>query len=205
MALLRTAVASLVALGITFALFWVMQFLISRSEGKANKLDKGPSIEFVRLRRDTETETRKRELPKKEKPPEAPPPPELRMARADAPAANALAIGAPSVDVKPDMRGGLSLGSGASDSDSVPIVRVQPQYPMRAAERGIEGWVLVEFTITSAGTVRDVVVRDAEPPRIFDRAAIQAVEKWKFRPRVVDGVAVERVERTKLTFELETD
>ena len=203
MALLRTAVAGFVALGITFSLFWVMQFLISRSEGKAEKGIKGPAIEFVRLRRDSEAETRKRELPKKEKPPEAPPPPDLQMAQAEAPSADALAIAAPSVDVKPDLRAGLSLGAATGDSDSVPIVRVPPQYPMRASERGLEGWVVVEFTITATGTVRDVVVIAAEPPRIFDRAAIQAVEKWKYRPRVVDGVAVERTERTKVTFELE--
>ena len=79
----------------------------------------------------------------------------------------------------------------------------KPQYPIRASERGIEGWVVLEFTITETGTVRNPKVMDAKPKRIFDRAAIQAIRKWKYRPRVIDGVAVERTEEVKLTFDLD--
>lgn len=202
MQLARTGIAAIVAFGITFGLFFFMQFLISMSEERGAKIDKGPVIEFVRLKRDTDLQTRKREMPKKEKPPEPPPPPELQMSQSDAPTADTMAIAAPSIDVNPNISGGLNIGAGATDSDSVPIVRVPPQYPMRAAERGIEGWVLLEFTITTSGTVRNPVVIDADPPRIFDRAAKRAIKKWKYRPRVIDGVAVERKETNKLTFEL---
>ena len=203
MQLVRIGIAALVAIGITFGLFFFMQFLISMSEERAAESSKGPVIEFVRLKRDSELQTRKREMPKKEKPPEPPPPPDLQMSQSDAPSADTLAIAAPAIDVNPDLTGGLNIGSGSGDSDSVPIVRVPPQYPMRAAERGIEGWVLLEFTITASGTVRDPIVLDADPPRIFDRAAKRAIKKWKYRPRVVDGVAIERVERNKLTFQLD--
>ena len=203
MSLARIAAAAAVAIAITFGLFFFMQFLISMSEERGASVTKGPVIEFVRLKRDSELQTRKREMPKKEKPPEPPPPPDLKMAQNDAPSADSLAIAAPAIDVNPDLAGGLSLGTGSGDSESVPIVRVQAIYPMRARERGIEGWVLVEFTITATGTVRDPVVLEADPPRIFDRAALRAIKKWKYRPRVVEGVAVERVERNRLTFELD--
>lgn len=190
------------ALGITFGLFYLMQYLISMGSERGANIRKGQVIEFVRLKRDTATQTRKRELPKKEKPPEPPPPPELQMSQTDAPDANAMAIAAPDLRAGPDLGSGPNMGA-PSDSDSVPLVRVPPQYPIRAAERGIEGWVVLRFTITATGTVKSPVVLDAKPKRIFDRAAIRALKKWKYRPRIVDGVAVERVEEVKLSFDLD--
>jgi len=156
----------------------------------------------VRLKRDSATQTRKRELPKKEKPPEPPPPPDLQMSKTDAPDADAMAIAAPDLSSGPDLGSGPNMGA-PSDSDSVPLVRVPPQYPIRAAERGIEGWVVLKFTITATGTVENPVVLDAKPKRIFDRAAIRALKKWKYRPRVVDGVAISRQEEVRLTFDLD--
>ena len=89
-------------------------------------------------------------------------------------------------------------------SDIIPLVRVNPQYPMRAAQRGIEGWVEVEFTITPAGTVSDPVVIGAKPKGMFNRAALRAIRKWKYNPRMENGVAVERPGvKVRLTFELE--
>ena len=200
--LLRHFVAALLALTVTFGLFYFMQYLISMGMDRGADITKGRVIEFVRLKRDTDLMTRKRELPKKDKPPEPPPPPELQMSQTDAPNADTMAIAAPSLDAGLDL-GGPNMGVGASDSDSVPLVRVPPQYPIRASERGIEGWVVLKFTITETGTARNPVVVAAKPKRIFDRAAIQALRKWKYRPRVIDGVAVERVEEVKLSFDLD--
>ena len=198
----RHGIAALLALGITFGLFYLMQFLISMGSERGADIRKGQVIEFVRLKRDTATQTRKRELPKKEKPPEPPPPPELQMSQTDAPDPNAMAIAAPDLSTGPDLGSGPSLGA-PSDSDSVPLVRVPPQYPIRAAERGIEGWVVLRFTITAAGTVENPTVIDSQPKRIFDRAAKRALKKWKYRPRIVDGVAINRVEEVKLSFDLD--
>lgn len=198
----RHSIAALLALSITFGLFYLMQYLISMGSDRGANIRKGQVIEFVRLKRDTATQTRKRELPKKEKPPEPPPPPELQMSQNDAPDANSMAIAAPDLSAGPDLGSGPNLGA-PSDSDSVPLVRVPPQYPIRAAERGIEGWVVLQFTITATGTVENPTVLDAQPKRIFDRAAIRALKKWKYRPRVVDGVAISRVEEVRLTFDLD--
>jgi periplasmic protein TonB len=198
----RHGIAALLALGITFGLFYLMQFLISMGSERGADIRKGQVIEFVRLKRDTATQTRKRELPKKEKPPEPPPPPELQMSQTDAPDPNAMAIAAPDLSTGPDLGSGPSLGA-PSDSDSVPLVRVPPQYPIRAAERGIEGWVVLRFTITATGTVENPTVIDSQPKRIFDRAAKRALKKWKYRPRIVDGVAINRVEEVKLSFDLD--
>lgn len=78
-----------------------------------------------------------------------------------------------------------------SDAEMLPLVNVVPTYPTRAAQNRIEGWAQVRFTVTTTGNVRDVVVVDAEPERVFDRASITAAEKFRFQPRVVDGAAVE--------------
>lgn len=76
--------------------------------------------------------------------------------------------------------------------DYLPMVKVSPQYPPRAARRGIEGEVVVSYTVTTAGATRDVQVveavkADGTPTSVFDRAAISAAEQFKYKPRVVDG------------------
>ena len=86
---------------------------------------------------------------------------------------------------------------------SFPIVVIRPIYPRDAAISGIEGWVKIEFTITEAGTVKDPQVVDAKPARVFNRAAIRAILKWKFKPRVVEGVAVDRRASQTIDFTLD--
>ena len=89
---------------------------------------------------------------------------------------------------------GLDIGAAgisATDGEMLPLVNIQPQYPTRAAQRGIEGWCQVSFTVTETGGVRDVVVVDAEPRGMFDSASIRAAERFRFQPRVVNGEAVE--------------
>jgi protein TonB len=90
------------------------------------------------------------------------------------------------------------------DQDVMPLVRINPDYPPSAQSRGVQGWVLVQFTITPAGTVKDARVVDADPKSTFDEAAVSAVSRWKYNPKVESGVAVERRGiQVKLTFKLE--
>ena len=96
---------------------------------------------------------------------------------------------------------GLQLSNAsisATDGDFLPLVAIAPQYPTRAAQRGIEGWCLVSFTVNGLGNVEEdsIVVVDAEPSSIFDRSSIRAARRFKFQPRVVDGqgVAVDGVQ-----------
>jgi protein TonB len=100
------------------------------------------------------------------------------------------AIG-PMIDTTAALDGGLTSGGG-TDRDVVPLVRIEPEYPMRARQRGIEGWVQVRFNINKAGSVTDALVVASQPPKVFDRVAIQAVLKWKYNPKIQNGVAVER-------------
>jgi protein TonB len=82
-------------------------------------------------------------------------------------------------------------------------VRINPEYPPRALSRGIQGWVIVQFTITSTGTVKDQKVVDSSN-KIFDDAALKAIGRWRYNAKVEEGVAVERRGvQTKLVFQLE--
>ena len=95
-------------------------------------------------------------------------------------------------------------GINASDGEYLPIFKVQPRYPRRALERGIEGYVIVEFTVTKTGAVKDIKVVEANPPKIFNQATINAVQKFKYKPRVVDQTPIEVYGvRNKITYAIE--
>ena len=198
---LRIPIAIATACVVTFGLFWTMQALIGVS-GELKEGVSSPKIEFVRLRRDTTPQLKKREPPKREKPDQPPPPPDISMSKATLDP-GAIAAIVPEVDAGDALGGGIGMGGGA-DRDAVPLVRINPEYPMRARQRGIEGWVTIEFSISKAGTVIDPVVVAAKPRKIFNRSAIQAIRKWKYNPKIQDGVAVERPgQKVTLEFTME--
>jgi len=175
-----------------FGLFWVMQALVGVT-GKLGESSTKLSVDFVRLRRDTTPPPKKREPPKREKPEQPPPPPQMNMAKAMNPS-EAVGEIVPMVDtgMQLEQATSLSTGGGGADSDVVPLVRVDPDYPPRAKRQGIEGWVALEFTISPVGTVQDVVVLEAKPSFIFDRAALRAVRKWRYNPKTKDGKTIAR-------------
>ena len=199
----RMVVSVSAAVVVTFGLFWVMQALIG-IEGTLDEDAAGRVVDFVRLKREELVEEKKRKLPNKKPPEEAPPPPDLNLSRNNRPDAdlgNTLAIMGTDID----LGDGPGLGSGGADTDIVPLVRVEPLYPQRAAQRGIEGWVEVEFTISAAGTVMLPRVINYHPSTIFNRAALKAIRKWKYNPKIEEGKAVERPGVTvRLTFELKS-
>ena len=96
----------------------------------------------------------------------------------------------------------LQGGSGHDGSEAIPIFKIEPKYPRKAARRRIEGWVKLEFIITESGTVSDPVVVDSKPRRTFDRSAIQSIRKWRFKPKLVDGRPVQRKASQVIEFRL---
>jgi protein TonB len=95
----------------------------------------------------------------------------------------------------------INLGGSFSDGDIIPLVAIQPVYPRRAAERGLEGYCVVSFTITTAGTTRDIAEEECTSS-IFSSASIRAAEKLKYKPRIIDGRAVEVAHYYKFTYEI---
>ncbi|HXR92540.1 MAG TPA: TonB family protein [Steroidobacteraceae bacterium] len=82
--------------------------------------------------------------------------------------------------------------------------RVEAQYPEAALRSGIQGYVDVQFTITPQGTVTNVAVVHSDPGNIFDHAAVDAVSRWRYDPRVIDGRAVESRSQARVRFKLDS-
>jgi protein TonB len=187
---LRYPISFAVGVIISGALFWLMHALISQRPEDVQTVQTA-KIEFTRLRRDTEIQEKKREKAELDKPKDLPPQVDISKSSLDV-GAGGIAVIAPTVESKANVRANVSLGAGGTDRDTIPLVRIEPDYPMKARQRGIEGWVVLRFTITPAGTTKDVAVVQAQPPSIFDEAAVRAVSRWKYNPKIEGGVAVER-------------
>ncbi len=195
---------------ISLALFWLMQMMISNNQQGFKKTDNIQMTEFVRLKRDTKLQIKDRKIPDELPPPEKrPPPPQMQMEQVSMVQSNVPQIDMPNLDIplqtdrfSGSLMDGLQVGTGGISTNVIPLVRIPPRYPMRAARRKIEGWVKVEFTITEDGTVADPVVVDAQPLNIFDRAALTAIKRWKFKAKIIDGEAFEQRAIQKLEFTL---
>lgn len=193
MTLARAGVAALLGAAVTFALVYLMASLIATDKSGMKDVVRGRMVDFVRIRRESDVEEKQRQLPQKQQL-EAPEQPDLDLSDMPPPDTSQLAaLGPGSFAPDLDLSGGPALGAAAgADTDVVPLVRVNPQYPSRALLANVEGWVHVEFTITAAGTVKDARVLDADPPGYFERAALAAVQKYKYKPKIEEGAAVER-------------
>lgn len=200
----RFPMALVGALLITMALYAFLHALISR-RGGLDDVQAVVKIEFTRLHAESEVEKRKPDKVKQEKAEVAPPPPDIQIARSTADLGQGEGMGAIQTMVEAQTKSMGSLNQGGGDRDAVPLVRIDPDYPMQARQRGIEGWVVVEFTVSTAGTVKDAEVVASEPGNVFDRAALNAVRKWKYNPKMQDGKPVERSGvKVRLDFEMET-
>ena len=207
--MLRKIVPAVIAgSAVTFGLFFLMQALIASGQSVMTSAQDGRVVDFVRVERE-ETVERRRSKPRRPSNPEAPPPdapqPSLDQ-RADIGGQAVTGLGdspASIGNVDMDIGSGFGVAAGSADGDYLPIVKVAPIYPPRALERGIEGYVILEFTVTKTGSVEDARVVEYEPSTLFNRAAIRAALKFKYKPRIVSGVAIEvRGVLHKLTFRL---
>jgi len=179
-------IGSLVTLGVLFT----MHTLIATPQSKLDESGSRHFVDFVRVERE-ETLQRRDRRPEKPLAPEAPPQ-ETIQPRTDAIEESEMAVEVPVAPVDVGVEMNISgLGMVASDGDYLPIVKIAPMYPPIAQNRGIEGYCLVEYTVTTAGTVKDVVVVEADPKGIFDKVSIAAAMKFKYRPRVVNGDPIE--------------
>ena len=197
----RFGIAILSGVAVTIGLLWLMQFLIATGVNPLQEVKERHFLDFVRVKRQEVTnvdEIKPEKPPKPEQPPPDIPPPSQDEIN---PNAQTVSVSAPSLGGGADISGPGALSY--SDGEYLPIVRVAPIYPNRALSRGLEGYVDLMFTVTTAGTVRDPVVTYSTSS-LFERAATKAVLKFKYKPRIIDGqpVDVPGVE-TRVRFELE--
>jgi periplasmic protein TonB len=184
---------------VTLLMYWVMWSLISRPID-AEGMREATRIEFTRMRKDSDVASKREEKIERERPPPTPEVP--KMAFNTGAVENNVATLNPTVNAR-DAMSGLNLSAG-SDRDTIPLVRVPPEYPVRAQNRGLEGWVIVQFTITGTGSVKDAkVVKSSNS--VFEEAALKSISRWRYNPKVENGVAVERVGvQTQISFKLES-
>jgi periplasmic protein TonB len=191
------------ALLVTLLLLALMVSLISIAD---KSLDKSKRIKLPDIYMPEVEIEIQRLIEKPEKPEvDETPPPEIPQQDFDKIDGNA-AVGQVAAPGKIKAKLDLNIGAGlqATDGEYLPIVKVAPQYPRRALNRGIEGYVIVEYTVTKQGTVKNPVVIEAKPQGTFDKAAIKSALRYKYKPRVVDGVPIEvQGVQTKITFKLE--
>ena len=198
----RMGIGLVCGLAITAGLFWMMQYMIVTADRSLNEGGTTNIVDFVRLKRNEEVERRQRKPekpPEPEEPPPEPPTPQMENLN---PNAEKIAVSAPPAETDIEMTGGFSLGVG--EGDYLPIVKVAPIYPQRALQRGVEGHCVVQYTVTRNGTIRDpFVIEDQCTSSMFHRSSIEAALKFKYKPRVMDGEAVEVPGvQNKFTFEI---
>jgi protein TonB len=192
---LRYGAAAALAGAVTLAVLVTMMALVTGQRGELKDVPSTRIVDFVRLRREAEPVEKKRELPKRAgPPPKEAPPPDIQLAQPDPGSVLDIAAAMPALDASIDLGGGPGSGgaSAGSDADVVPLVRVNPQYPARAMQRGIEGFVHLAFTISEAGTTKDIEVVESEPENYFEDAAVAAVRRYKYKPKVENGRPIER-------------
>jgi protein TonB len=197
----RYAFSIVIGTFVTLSLLYVMHLLIVHSESAVTEERVRHQLDFVRVRRNENINTEDLTPEKPPKPPEVPP--EMPPQDVDNVDPNAPTINVPPPTISSDVQIGGPGGMNIAEGDYLPIVRVAPVYPSRALSRGVEGYVDMGFTVTTAGTVRDPVVLFSTSS-LFERAATRAVLKFKYKPRVVDGIPVD-VEnvKTRITFKIE--
>lgn len=185
-----------VAAAITFGLFVLMRGLIASEDVDRVVYQEdlviviGPRIE------DTPTEPNVPEVP--EPPTKVEPPDTSTVRPPDGDEGDSIdGIGRDPIKIV--------IGGPASDVCGQPTVRIAPTYPRKAAEQGIEGYAVVEFKVTTQGTVKGAVVVEQEPGNIFGASAVRAVEKWRYQPCKINGKVQEVRLQVRLVFELDDE
>ena len=174
------ALSCLFSFAITAALLLLMRHLVATTDAA---YEEGPPLRtlvFARTVQDPEPPPRKRP-PERPKPPKQPPKP--LPDNVDIDSGGEPSHYDPVPPVLPKLGPVISQGRMP-----IPFLTPAPEYPQRALARGIEGWVLLSFTIAETGAVVDPKVVNAEPPGMFDAAALRAIVRYKYRPQIAGGV-----------------
>ena len=194
----RMIIATLLSIPVVVGLFMIMHSLIDR-DYENPEVSNTKIADLVQPDEEIQLETTQKKPDKVEDPEE--PPPDL-----DTPDLN-LDPDIEIVNTAPGAKVELNIstsGMSTGDGEYLPIVKVAPIYPRRAQTRGITGYCIVEYTVTTSGAIRDPVAVDCQPQGVFENASVKASLKFKYKPRVVDGEAIEVAGvQNKFTYELE--
>jgi|GEM_PF-459825 len=208
--ILTIGVSALVSLGVVTGLFLLMKTLITKDFGEIDSRQAKPIPTIIQAREEITKEFRQEEIEEIDE--VEPPPPDIEIEIED----TDVNISSLSNRVGATMKfEGPSFNPNQVDGDLFPVTIPQPQYPSRAAERGIEGYVVLSFDVLKDGsTANHKVIENARlmsdgsfkigAAKVFERAALKAAERLKYKPKVIDGKPVVVADYYyKFTFQLD--
>lgn len=213
--MLRTLLVAPAGLFLALMLFYALAMLSGIGTRVAPTKEIIPDLDFLMVRQETELEIRKRDLPPE--PEEIVPQQQPKMPQLQQEVTPMVNSPLPTVDI-PNIDVGVQVALSPSlnnlvmpapeivlETNPTAISQVPPSYPRRALRKKVEGSVTVEFMVTEAGTVKPetIVVVKSTPAGVFDKSVIRAIQRWRFKSRVVDGQAVPFKARQELEFKLE--
>ena len=194
----RMLISILLAIPVVVGLFMVMHSLIDR-DFENPEVSNTKIADLVQPDEEIQLESTVAKPDKVEDPEE--PPPEMQMMQIDLNMDTDIENSAPVASVEVNIS---TTGMSSGDGEYLPIVKVAPIYPRRAQSRGISGYCIVEYTVTTSGAIRDPQAVDCEPAGVFEKASVKAALKFKYKPRVVDGEPIEVAGvQNKFTYTLE--
>ena len=170
---------------VTFGLLFVMQLLITLQPGAQSEPRPRFNLTPFEMVHDDTPIQRREEIPPREKLTNTKLPPARPQHTTNT---GPVGVHYPT-PTAPTSGNGIPVIGMYTDGPLVAMVRVRPVYPARALTYGIEGYVIVQFDISAEGQVLNVVIIESTDS-VFDRAAIKAAERFKFKPRVVNGLAM---------------
>lgn len=199
--LIRLLIGVPIAGAVTFLLFQLMQILIFTDEVRPEEAGEELRISINEEVEDVEVRQRDVTLDDVQQVDPPPPPPQIERQASEQPNEDMSTVGGELPEFEtPQMSDNVNFD--VSDRDAQPMVRIPPQYPPRAAERGTEGSCTVMFDVTPDGTPTNITATNCD--RVFERATVRAVERWRYEPKVQDGNAVwRRGVVTQLDYELD--
>ena len=189
--LARYLLSLLLAAVVTFVLFAIMIAMIKIGQQPVASDVSLNMVDFIRQKRDRDLNLDELKPEPPPLPAAAPPPARLQMEQFASASISEPSLPGMTIDAPTGIGSGQGVSIGAGGGDYLPIAQVAPQYPRNALVQGVEGWVLVEFTIGTEGQVKDPRILKSEPPGIFDESALSAVKRFRFKPRTIGTTPVE--------------
>ena len=188
---------------VTIVIFLIIQSLITQGSGIDKNRNNPNYVDFIRIKQDDTLQERKRTIPDKPPTPKRPPQPQIELDVNKPPPVAKLDFEMPDFSLPTDFSGAFlsnleSMGSGISQL--IPIVKVAPRCPREAQINGINGSVKMLLTVSATGRVNNIVIQSFKPSRVFNSEAIKAVKRWQFKPKTIDGIAVDQKGELEVEF-----
>ncbi|MCG9678819.1 energy transducer TonB [Vibrio sp. Isolate24] len=202
----RLFIATPFAITCALAIFSFMAWMVDSEHRKKNESNESLSFNMVMVENEQDVQRRQRTVPEQPKAPEVPE--QMPTSQANTELSKISPIVQPSLGLNTSIEGvaisAPTFGDFGANQEAMPLYRVEPKYPTKAMKRQAEGYVVLKFTIDPTGRPTDIEVVEASPKRMFERNAIQALKKWKYQPKVVDGAAVSQPNKTaRVEFKLD--